>query len=132
VSLSYESDSGAAPQAAWSLLSRPDRWNEWAPHIHGATGLGSPEVEAGRTGFVRLLGLAPVPVRITAKRAGRSWSWRVGPVEMNHQVLRCGEGSTVRVTIDALPGLEMALAQTYGRLIPRLLARLARCAELDY
>jgi hypothetical protein len=35
--------------------------------VRGAWGLGSPEVREGAFGFARLLGVIPVPARITAK-----------------------------------------------------------------
>ena len=73
--------------AAWSLLARPARWHEWAPHVRGAWGLGEPEVRVGARGAARLLGVVPVPATvITAKVDGRSWTWRVGPVDMVHAV----------------------------------------------
>ena len=72
--LRYAADSSAPPDAVWSLLSEPARWHEWAPHVRGAIGLGSSEVQAGRRGIVRLAGVVPVPARITAKRPGVSWS----------------------------------------------------------
>src|SRR5215212_7718919 len=82
----FTARSAAAPEAAWPLLARPARWPEWAPHLGGACGLGAPEVRAGALGAARLLGALPVPARIVAKRAGRSWTWRVGLLEMVHRV----------------------------------------------
>ena len=43
--------------------------------MRGAWGLGEPEVQAGNWGDARLFGAVPVPARITAKDAGRSWAW---------------------------------------------------------
>ncbi len=124
----WTADSEAAPSTAWTLLSRPELWHEWAPHVRGAWGLGSPEVREGATGAARLLGVVPIPARISDKRDGESWTWRVGPVELVHEVTPRAGGCTI--TIDMHAGaLEPALAATYGRVIQLMLNRLARTAE---
>jgi hypothetical protein len=58
--LTYEAACKAPPERAWELVSRPDRWSSWAPHIRGAWGLGSPQVEAGARGAARPFGIVPV------------------------------------------------------------------------
>ncbi len=121
----YAADSPAPPAEAWSLLAQPRRWAEWAPHVRGAWNLGSPEVEAGRRGAARLLGLVPVPAQITAKSPGRSWTWRVGPVEMIHAVHPTPVGCRVSTTLAAPGPLEAALAATYGPVIQLMMRRLA-------
>jgi hypothetical protein len=127
--LRYAADATAAdPAELWALLARPDRWHEWAPHLCGAWGLAGPdgEVAPGRTGAVKLLGVVPVPVTITAKDPGRAWSWRVGAVvDMDHRV---EHEHTVVIEIRAPRPLEVALRATYGPLVARLLARLSRSA----
>lgn len=129
--LSYEAESTAAPTEAWNLMARPGRWKEWAPHIRGAWGLGAPEVQVGKRGLVRVLGAPLVPARITRKRAGRVWAWKVGPVELTHRVeSRAGGGSLVATEIDAPAPLEATLGVTYGPLVQLLMKRLARVAEL--
>ena len=128
--LSYEAHSSASPPAAWALMARPSRWKEWAPHIRGAWWLGDPEVQVGRRGLVRILGAPLVPARITAKRAGRMWAWKVGPVELTHRVEPHGGGALVAVDIDAPAPLEPALAATYGPLVQLLMNRLARKASV--
>ena len=126
----WEVSSTAPAPAVWPLYSRPARWREWAPHVRGASGLGEREVVAGRLGVVWLAGLAPLPVRITGKRAGRSWSWRVGPVAIAHELRpRRGGGCTIAVELSAPVPLEQALGATYGQAIPWLLRRLAAAAE---
>ena len=87
--------SEASAAEAWELLARPDRWHEWAPHVRGAWGLGEPEVEEGRRGYARLMGVLPVPARITEVTAGSSWTWKVGPATMAHRVEPRGEGCLV-------------------------------------
>ena len=42
----------------------------------------------GAIGAVRLLGVVPVPTRIVDVVPRSSWSWRVGPVLMDHRVSR--------------------------------------------
>ena len=128
---SWSATSTGSPAAAWPLLSRPTRWPEWAPHLGGAWGLGSPEVRTGAVGAARLFGAVPVPARIVAKRAGRSWTWRVGLglVEMVHRVdPRTGGGCVVAIDLRAPSALERTLALAYGPVIQGTLDRLARRA----
>lgn len=127
--LSYEARSAAPPEVAWALVAQPARWHEWAPHVRGACSLGEPEVRTGARGFARLLGVVPVPARVTAKRPGRAWTWRVGPVELVHRVERRGRGSLVAVDLHAPAPLEAALRATYGPLVAVLVRNLARVAE---
>jgi hypothetical protein len=112
---------------AWSLLARPERWHEWAPHLRGAWGLAGVEgeVAVGARGAVRLLGAIPVPVAITAKTLRREWTWRVGGVvDMDHRV----EPGRVAIEIRAPRGVEAALGAAYGPLVALLLRRLSRSA----
>jgi hypothetical protein len=129
VSARFERPSTAPPEAVWPLLARPARWHEWAPHVRGAWGLGSPEVEAGRTGVVRALGLLPVPARIECVDPGRSWRWEVAAlVRMDHRVESSADGTTVVLELSAPGPLEPALALAYGPVIGWALERLARLA----
>jgi polyketide cyclase/dehydrase/lipid transport protein len=124
----FAADSSADPQEAWAMLSEPARWNEWSPYLHGAWGLGEPEVQAGRLGAARLLWVLPVPARIVDKQAGRSWTWRVGPAVLEHAVTPRPGGCRVSVTIEAPGPLEPLLAATYGPVVGLLVSRLARLA----
>lgn len=126
--LIYHAPTEATAATAWDLLARPARWSEWAPHVRGAWGLGEPEVEVGRRGAVRLLGALPVPARVTAKRSGRSWSWRVGPVELVHRVEPLAQGCLVAIDLMAPPPLEAILARTYGPVVGLMVRNLARVA----
>jgi hypothetical protein len=122
----------APPEVVWQLLARPGDWGRWSPHVRGAWGLGSPEVREGASGAARLFGLLPVPARVTAKRDGRAWTWRVGAgaVEMVHRVEpRAGGGAVVALDLLAPGPLEGALARVYGPLIEVSLRRLAVAAE---
>jgi hypothetical protein len=121
--------SSAPPETAWALLARPGRWPEWAPHVRGAWGLGTPEVRKGALGAARLFGALPVPARIVAKRPGRSWTWRVGPVEMVHRVDPRAGGCEVAIDVIAPAPLERALAAAYGPVIAVTLRRLAEVAQ---
>jgi hypothetical protein len=130
--LTYSAQTTAAPERAWALMARPALWHRWAPHLRGAWALGDPEVEPGRRGAARLLGVLPVPARIVAKEAGRSWTWSVGPVVLVHRVApRRGGGAVVAVDIRAPRPLEAALAVTYGPVVQALVRNLARVAALQ-
>jgi hypothetical protein len=126
----WTAESSAPPERAWELLAQPGRWHEWAPHVRGALGLGSPEVRDGARGVVRLAGVVPVPARIVHKRPGRAWSWRVGPAVMTHRV-EARDAGHCEVAVDLVaPGpIEPLLAATYGPVIGVMVRRLARVAE---
>ena len=126
--ITWTEQSSAPPEQAWQLIAEPSRWHEWAPHIRGAWGLGSPEVEKGARGIVRLLGAIPVPARIVAKQPGHSWTWRVGPALLVHSVNKSDNGCAVTIDLLAPAPLERALAVTYGPIIATMLKRLARTA----
>ena len=126
--LTYRARSSASPAEAWSLLARPSRWHEWAPHVHGAWGLGEPEVRAGARGAARLLWTLPVPATVTEKRPGESWTWRVGPVSLVHRVALRRDGCEVTIDIEAPAALEPVLAVSYGPVVGMLVSRLARVA----
>ena len=125
----WSQTSAAPPEAAWALLSRPRAWPTWAPHVRGAWNLGEREVRDGARGAARLLGVIPVPARITAKQPGRSWTWRVGLVEMTHRVEPRAAGCLVAIDLRAPGPLEPAVAAAYGPVIELTLRRLARRAE---
>ena len=127
--LTYRAHSAAEPAAAWALLARPSRWHEWAPHVRGAWGLGEPEVRAGARGAARLLGVVPVPAVVTAKEEGRSWTWRVGPVDMVHAVRPAGRGCDVVVELHAPARSRPCWCAPTAHSWRRWFARLARAAE---
>jgi len=71
---------------------------------------------------------------VTAKRPGRWWRWRVGPVEITHRVEPVaaeGSGSVVAVDLSAPRPLERALAVSYGPVVSLLVRNLARVAERE-
>jgi hypothetical protein len=123
----WTADSDAPPQIAWALMARPGIWSSWAPHLRGAWGLGAPEVQVGAVGAARLLGVLPVPAKITAK-SERSWTWQVGPAEMVHRVQERPGGCVVAIDLRAPGPLEGVLAATYGPVIQVMLNNLARRA----
>ncbi len=118
-------DCTADAATVWKLLAWPEHWHEWAPHVRGAWGLGHPEVRPGRRGFVRLLGVLPLPARVVEVDSGRAWSWTVGPLRLRHQVIPQPAGSTVVMCVDAPAPIEWA----YAPLVGLLTRRLARVAE---
>ena len=125
----FSATSSAPAEVAWRLLARPQDWSAWAPHVRGAWGLGEPEVREGARGAARLFGAVPIPARIVAKRPGRSWTWRVGVVEMVHRVEPRTGGCEVAVDLIAPAPVERAVAAAYGPVISATLRRLARRAE---
>jgi hypothetical protein len=129
VTLTYRAESTAPAERVWELLARPERWREWAPHVRGARRLGSPEIEPGARGAVLLLDALPVPARITGKRRGRSWSWQVGPVEIEHRVEPRAGGCSVIVELRAPAAVALPLRVTYGPLVAALVRNLARVAS---
>ena len=121
-------DTTGSPARAWALMARPALWSQWAPHLRGARGLGSPEVRAGAHGAVRLLGAVPIPATILSVDDGRAWTWRVGPMTLDHRVEPRAGGATVAIDLSAPGPLETVLAATYGPIIALLLRNLARVA----
>ena len=90
----------------------------------------APRVPAGARGSVPLGGVIPVPARITAKRDGRLWTWRVGPVTLRHRVDPApGDQADATIELIAPALLKPALRLTYGPAIALLLRNLARVAE---
>ena len=129
MALEYSAGSRAHPDAAWALISRPELWSRWAPHLRGAVGLGRPEIRAGALGVALLAGVVPVPALIVGKLPGRSWSWQVGVVHMVHSVRPTAEGCEVQVRISAPRPVEWLLAATYGPVVGLLVRNLAQVAE---
>ena len=128
----YERAVDAPPELVWALLARPALWSTWAPHARGAWGLGEPEVRLGARGAARLLGLLPVPAQVVAKAPGRSWTWRVGQVTIEHRVGALERGSLVVFELSAPGPLEAALHVTYGPLLGLLAGNVARVAQLAH
>ena len=129
--LRYERRTRAPADVVWALVARPGNWSRWAPHVRGADGLGAPEVKLGAHGSARLLGVIPVPARITAKRRGSLWSWQVGPLTIRHRVSTVAGGTLVAIELDAPAALEPVLRLTYGPVVALLLRNLTRVAEAE-
>ncbi len=128
--ITYAADCAADPETAWQLISRPDSWRRWAPALRGARGLGEPEVRTGADGYA-LLGALPVPARVTAKQAHRSWSWQIGPLRVRHSVRPKGNGCRVSVDVEAPFPLEALVRVAYGPMLAILVQNLARVAAND-
>jgi uncharacterized protein YndB with AHSA1/START domain len=130
VTVLVEVETEADPERVWELYSQPSRWKEWAPHIRAPKNLGSPEVEPGSSGSIRIAGLAPVWGEVTAKRPDRSWTWRVGLTELTHTVTpRAGGGTVIGLAMRAPAPLELAIRMSYAHVTRLLLHNLARKAE---
>lgn len=127
-----EVSSDADPDRVWELYAQPSRWKEWAPHLRAPKNLGDPEVEPGASGSIRLAGVTPVWAEVTAKRPGRSWTWRVGLTELTHTVEpRTGGGSVIGLAIRAPAPVELGIRLSYAPLAKLLLQNLARRASSD-
>jgi hypothetical protein len=117
----------APSTVAWSLVARPDRWHEWAPHVRGAWHLGDPEVSPGKVGAARLVGVVPVPAKVVSVDRGRSWTWHVGPVRLEHTVEP--ESDLACRIVFRLDG-PVGVVHAYGPVVHGLLLNLARVARL--
>ena len=70
-----------------------------------------------------------LPVAITAVDPGRSWSWKVATVAMDHVVApAAGGGCEITLRMRAAPPLELALRIGYAPVATVMLGRLARMA----
>jgi hypothetical protein len=113
----------------WALVARPDLWHRWSPHVRGAEGLGSPEVERGAKGDVLLRGGIRLPAEITEVIPGRSWSWRVGGIIVHHVVTPSGQGSELAMPVEHEGRLWAPAAVAYAPLVGLIARRIARVAE---
>ena len=126
--LTYAAFSSADPETVWGLISRPDLWSSWAPHVRGARGLGDPEVSTGASGSALLLGAIPIPAHVTSKQPQRSWSWQIGPLRLRHRVRPVPGGCRVAMDVEAPFPLEALVRVTQGPLLALLVGNLARVA----
>lgn len=129
---SVSADLDISPERAWALYARPEAWSAWAPHMRGASGLTTyrGEVRAGARGLVWLLGVAPVPVSVTWVDRGHSWSWRVGPVEMDHVVEPRDGGCRVALVFRGPALVERICAALYGTPAQLFLRNMGRVGTL--
>lgn len=119
----------ASPEQLWSLVARPDRWHEWSPHVRGAEGLGSPEVEPGAKGSVVLRGGLRLPAEVTDVVAGRSWTWKVGGIVVHHIVTPTSTGSRLSMPVEATGRLWGPAAALYSPVVGAIARRIVQVAE---
>lgn len=120
----------AAPaDAVWALIARPDQWHRWSPHVKGADGLGSPEVEQGATGRVVLRGGIRVPAEVTEVTPGRSWSWKVGGIIVNHVVTPTAAGCRLEMPVGSAGAPWVPAAILYEPFVGLIARRIASVAE---
>lgn len=124
-------DSTAGPERIWALIARPDRWSLWSPHVRGAEGLGWPEVQERARGSVLLRGGARLGAEITGVAPGRSWSWRVGGLEIDHLVEPTERGSRLTFVVEPTRALWAPAAVAYTPIVGRVARRIARLAEVE-
>ena len=97
--------------------------------MRGGEGLGEPEVEAGATGTVVLLGGVRIAAEILEVVPGRSWTWQVGGLRIRHEVEPTPSGTRLSMTPEGDGPLWAPAALLY-RLPTALIARnIARVAE---
>ncbi len=119
----------ASAAEVWSLIARPDRWNEWSPYVAGAERLGEPEVEEGAVGSVLLRGGVRFGAEILEVIPDRSWAWRVRGMVIRHEVEPTPGGTRLSMTPEGDGPLWAPLALAYRlptALIARNVARVAR------
>jgi uncharacterized protein YndB with AHSA1/START domain len=119
----------ATPARLWELVARPDLWSRWSPYVRGAEGLGSPEVEQGARGKVVLRGGIRVPAEILEVSPGRSWSWRVGGIIVNHIVSPAPGGSRLTMPVKSDGRLWTPAALAYAPFVDLIARRVAQVAE---
>ncbi len=122
---------GAPAERLWALVARPDRWHEWSPHVRGADGLGSPQVEAGARGRVILRGGLAVPAEVTEVIPGRSWAWKVGGIEVDHVVTPTDPGSLLTMAVDSTGGPWSLAARLYSPVVGLIARRIVTVAERE-
>lgn len=124
-------ESIAPPERVWDLIARPGRWPEWSLYVRGAEGLGDPEVEAGAKGRVILAGGIKVPAEIIAVKPGRSWSWKVGGIIVDHQVEATSQGSRLSMPVEAARSAWSPLALVYAPVVDLFTSRIVKVAERE-
>ena len=123
-------DCDAPSERVWALISQPERWAEWSPHVRGAEGLGSPQVVEGAEGSVVLRGGFRIKARITQVTPGESWSWQVRALLVHHAVRPLPGGrSRIEHAVEgfALPWSVVAIA--YMPVVGLMARNIARVAK---
>jgi hypothetical protein len=119
----------APPERVWALISRPERWGEWSPHVRGAEGLGSPEVTEGASGSVVLRGGLRIAARVTEVRSGESWTWKVGGLRVRHLVRPAGSGSRLEHVVEGSTTPWSLVARAYAPVVGLIARNIARVAD---
>lgn len=122
-------ESAADPERIWELIARPANWRLWSPHVRGAEGLGEPEVQPGRQGKVILAGGLRVPARILSVDPGRSWSWKVGGLVIDHLVEPTSDGASLAMPVRSEGRFWSPFALAYAPVVDSIAQRIARLAE---
>ena len=129
--LTRKLDCEASVETLWALVARPEQWSRWSPYVRGADGLGSPEVRAGARGEVILAGGLRLPARILEVDPGRSWSWQVGGLVVDHVVEKTAGGSKLSMPVRPARGLWKPAALAYAPLVSLIGRRIVNLAESD-
>ena len=121
--------SAASPEQLWDLIARPGQWHRWSPHVRGAEGLGSPEVRQGAKGSVVLRGGIRLPAEILEVDPGKSWSWQVGGIVVNHVVEPAPGGSRLSMPVEHRGPIWAPAALAYAPIVGLIARHIARVAE---
>ena len=113
----------------WALISRPERWREWSPHVQGAQGLGTPEVKEGASGALVLRGGLRIPARVTEVTPGESWSWQVAGMHVRHAVRPDAGGSRIELAVEGAAAPWSLVALAYAPVASLIARNIARVAE---
>ncbi len=91
-------------------MARPALRARWAPHVRGGRGLGEPEVHSGSRGRRDAARRVAGSARILAKEDGRSWSWLIGPLTIEHRVEPTDQGCEIVFEAGAARNLRVVAA----------------------
>lgn len=74
-------------------------------------------------------GGAKLPAKILGVEPGRSWSWRVGGLIIDHIVEPAGKGSRLSMPVRSAGPLWSPVAMAYAPVVDRIAKRIVEVAE---
>jgi hypothetical protein len=88
-------------------------------------------VEAGAKGRVIVAGGLKVPAEILEVEPGRSWSWKVGGVIVDHVVEPDGDGCRLSMPVRSSGSFWAPLALAYAPIVGLFTGRIVEVAEAE-
>jgi len=88
-------------------------------------------VREGSRGKVHLVGGVKVPAEILEVVPGRSWTWQVGGIVVEHLVSPCAGGSQLEMPVRATGAPWKPAALAYQPFVGLISRRIASIAERD-